>query len=70
MVNRNIDGKEVEEFKKIWNQYFDKRKQIMKTTEIRVEDIFGFIIGKESIPPKQIIRLNSFLSQNDVNMNN
>ena len=41
MVVKKIDEKEALVLKKIYNQYLDKRKEIMKNTSFRVEDVFG-----------------------------
>ena len=46
MVDKKIDEKEAQEWKKIYNQYNDKRKEIMKNTSFNVEDVFGVVIKK------------------------
>ena len=48
MVDKKIDAKEAKELKKCYNQYLDKRNEILKNTEIKVEDIFGDIINKDT----------------------
>ena len=35
----------------------------MNSTKIRVEDIFGDVISKDSISPEQITKLNNFLAK-------
>ena len=35
----------------------------MKTTQFKVQDIFGDIINKNTILPEQITKLNSFLAK-------
>ena len=35
----------------------------MKTTQFKVEDVFGDIIKEDTISPKQITKLNSFLAK-------
>ena len=35
-------------FKKIFNQYPDKRKTIMKNNSFKVEDVFGDVISKDN----------------------
>ena len=60
---KKIDEKEAQELKKIYNHYVDKRKEIMNSTKFRVEDIFGDVIGKDSISPEQITKLNNFLAK-------
>ena len=37
MVDKRIDEKEAQELKKIYNHYIDKRSEIMKNTQFRVE---------------------------------
>ena len=36
---------------------------MLKKTQFRVEDVFGDILGKESISPEQITKLNNFLAR-------
>ena len=61
MVSKQIDEKEAEELKKIYNHYLDKRKEIMKKTSFKVEDVFGDVISKDIFGQEQIIKLNIFL---------
>ena len=63
MVDKKIDEKESLELKKIYNHYIDKRKEIMKNTQLKVEDVFGELINKDTISPEQITKLNNFLSK-------
>ena len=63
MIDKKIDQKENEELKKIYNPYLDKRKEIMKNTQFKVEDIFGDIINKDTLSPEQITNLNNFLAK-------
>ena len=63
MIDKKIDEKEAQEFKKIYNHYIDKRKEIMDSTKFKVEDIFGDVISKDSISPEQITKLNNFLAK-------
>ena len=63
MIDKKIDEKESLELKKIYNHYIDKRKEIMNSTKIRVEDIFGDVISKDTISPEQITKLNNFLAK-------
>ena len=63
MIDKKIDEKEVQELKKIYNHYIDKRKEIMNSTKFRVEDIFGDVISKDSISTEQITKLNNFLAK-------
>ena len=46
MIDKKIDEKESSELKKFYNHYLDKRKEIMKKTEFKVEDIFGEKMNK------------------------
>ena len=58
MIDKKIDEKETEELKKICNHYFDKRKEVMKNTSFKVEDVFGDVISKENFSQQQITKLN------------
>ena len=63
MIDKKIDEREAQELKKIYNHYLDKRLEIMKNTSLKVEDIFGDVISKDSISPEQITKLNKFLAK-------
>ena len=63
MVDEKIDQKEAEEMKKIYNHYHDKRKEIMKNTTFKVEDVFGDVISKEDFSQEQITKFNNFLAK-------
>ena len=39
MINKKMDDKEAQEFKKIYNHYLDKRTKTMKNTQLEVEDV-------------------------------
>ena len=58
-----MDDKEALELKKIYNHYPDKRKEIMKNTSFKVEDVFGDIMSKDSFSQEQITKLNNFLEK-------
>ena len=63
MIDKNIDEKEALELTKKYNNYIDRRKEIMNLTKLKNEDIFGDIISKDSISPEQITKLNNFLAK-------
>ena len=63
MIDKKNDEKESLELKKIYNHYIDKRKEIMNSTKIEVEDIFGDVISKDSTSPEQITKINNFLAK-------
>ena len=63
MVDEKIDEKEAEELKKIYNHYLDKRKEMMKNTSFKVEDVFGDVISKDKFGQEQITKLNNFLAK-------
>ena len=63
MIDKKNDEKEVSELKKIYNYYIDKRKEIMNSTKVKVEDIFGDVISKDSISTEQLTNLNNFLAK-------
>ena len=69
MIDKKIDQKEAEQLKQIYNHYVDKKSEIMKNTQFKVEDVFGDVISKDSISPEQITKLNNFFSKNNVNIN-
>ena len=63
MIDKKINEKELQQFKKIYNHYLDKGKEIMKNTQFKVEDVFGDIISKDSISPEQITKFKIFLAK-------
>ena len=63
MVDKKIDEKEAKELKKIYNHYFDKRSEIMKNTQFKVEDVFGDVLSKDNFSQEQIIKINNFLAK-------
>ena len=63
MIDKKIDQKEAEQVKQIYNRYIDKKAEIMKKTQLKVEDIFADVISKDSISPKQITKSNNFLAK-------
>ena len=58
-----IDEKEALELKKIYNHYLDKRREIMKSTSFKVEDVFGDVISKDNFSQEQITKLSNFLTK-------
>ena len=60
MVDKKIDEREAEELKKIYNPYIDKRSEIMKNTQFKVEDVFGDVISKDNFSQEKITKLNNF----------
>ena len=60
MIDKKIDQKEAEQLKQIYNHYVDKKSEIMKNTQFKVEDIFNDIIHKDTISQEQITNLNNF----------
>ena len=63
MVDQRIDEREALELKKIYIHYIDKRSEIMKNTQFKVEDVFGNVISKDSISPEQRTKPNKFLAR-------
>ena len=49
MIDKKIDEKEVEQLKQIYNHYIDKKSEIMKNTQFKVEDVFTDVISKDTI---------------------
>ena len=60
MIHKKNIETEALELKKNYNHYLDKREEIMKNTQFKIEDIFGDIINKDNISQDQIIKLNNF----------
>ena len=63
MIDKKIDQKEADQLKQIYNHYVDKKSEIMKNTQFKVEDIFNDIIHKDTISQEQITKLNNFLAK-------
>ena len=68
MIDKVINQKEADQLKQIYNHYVDKKSEIMKNTQFKVEDIFDDVINKDTISQEQIVKLNNFFSQNDINI--
>ena len=62
-IDKKIDKKEAEELKKIYNHYLDKRKENMKNTQFKVEDVFGDVISKDNFSQEQITKPKNFLAK-------
>ena len=63
IVDRRSDQKEAEELKIIYNHYLDKRKEVMKNTTFKVEDVSGDVISRDDFSQEQITKLNNFLAK-------
>ena len=63
MVHTERDEKEALALKKIYNHYLDGRKEIMKNTQFKVEDLFGDAINKDNFCLDHIIKLNKLLAK-------
>ena len=63
MIDKKINEKEAEQLKQIYNHYVDKKSEIMKNTQLKVEDIFTDVISKDTISTEQITKLNNFLAK-------
>ena len=63
MIDKKIDQKEAEQLKQIYNHYVDKKSEIMKNTQFKVEDIFSDCISKDTISTEQITKLNNCLAK-------
>ena len=57
MIDKKIIENEALELKKIYNHYFDKRKEIMNSTRFKVEDIFSNVILKDTFSTEQLTKL-------------
>ena len=49
MTDKKINEKEFEQSKQIYNHYIDKKSEIMKNTQFKVEDVFTDGISKDTI---------------------
>ena len=63
MIDKKIDQKEAEQLKQIYNHYVDKKSELMKNTQFKVEDIFTDVISKDTISTEQTTKLNNFLTK-------
>ena len=63
MIDKVINQKEADQLKQIYNHYVDKKSEIMKNTQFKVEDIFNDVINKDTISQEQIVKLNNFLAK-------
>ena len=63
MIDKEIDEKEGEDLKKINNPCLDKRKDIVKNTEISNHEIFGEFLGKKGKRREEITKPNTFLTK-------
>ena len=63
MIDKVINQKEADQLKQIYNHYVDKKSEIMKNTQFKVEDISNDVINKDTISQEHIIKLNNFLAK-------
>ena len=63
MIDKVINQKEADQIKQIYNHYVDKKSEIMKNTQFKLEDIFNDVINKDTISQEQIVKLNNFLAK-------
>ena len=63
VVDKKIYGKKANELKKIYNHYLDKRIEVMKNIQFKVEDVFGDVVSKENFSHEQITKLINVLAK-------
>ena len=63
MIVKKFDEKESEQLKQIFNPYIDKKSDIMKNTQFKVEAVFTDVLSKDTISTEQITKLNNFLAK-------
>ena len=63
MIDKKIDEKEAQELKKYYNHYLDKRREIMKNTSFKLQDVSGDIISTDNFNQERITKLNNFLAK-------
>ena len=66
MIDKNIDQKETKKLKMIYTQYLDKRTDIMKKTQVKVDDVLGHILRTDNISLEQFFKFITVFRQNDV----
>ena len=60
MIDKTIDEKEAIKFKKNYNDYLDKRSDIMKKTQFKVENLIGDVLGKDNFSKNLLLKPNNF----------
>ena len=60
MVDMKIDEKHALELEKTYNLNFDKRKETMRCTSFKVEDVFVVVISKDNFSQEQKTKPNNF----------
>ena len=60
MFDRKINEKESEQLEQIYNHYIDKKSEIMRNTQFKVEDVFTDVISKDTISTEQRTKVNNF----------
>ena len=60
MMHKQTNQKESEELNKSYNHYLDIRKEFMKNTSFKVEDVFVDVLSKNNFSQEQITKLNNF----------
>ena len=62
MIRKQLIKKKEKKLKKntIYNYYLDKRKDLMKSTEITYQETHGCILGKEGISIEQETEISFF----------
>ena len=63
MFDKKIDKKEALDLKNYYIHHLDRRKEIMKNTSSKVEDLFGDKISKNSSSPEQTFKLYILLAK-------
>ena len=63
IIDKKIDEKEANQLKQFYNHCVDKKSEIMKNTQFKVEDVFGEVISKDKFGQEQITKSNSFLAK-------
>ena len=59
-IDTKIIQKEVDQLNQIYIQYIDKRKDIMKSKQLKVEDVFGDVLSKDNFTEERITKLKLF----------
>ena len=63
MIDKKVDGKQGEKLRLIFNHYINKQDEIKKSTQFKVEEVFGNVIPKDTFLPEQTTKLTYFQSE-------
>ena len=62
LIDKKLDEKKTEELEKIYCHYLDKRSEIMKNIQSKVEDVIGDLLNKDTISTEHLMKISNFLA--------